>query len=189
VKGLLLAEFLEFADREFGAGVAAQLTARSGRGAGDGYRPAGHYDAGELIDLAGRPGGLVGLDRAEVLRRFGRSLFRHFAALYPVFMAGAESALAFLADIDTYVHGEMKKLYPDAQFPAFECRRLDARRLVMTYRSRRRLADLAQGLIEGCIAHFGEAIAVRREDLDPGNGEAVRFELTAALASSTESWP
>jgi hypothetical protein len=46
--------------------------------------------------------------------------FRHFTALYPVFLADAESALAFLADIDT----ELQKLYPNAPFPVFECRRL-----------------------------------------------------------------
>ena len=92
---------------------------------------ASQYDHGELLELADRLAGLVGVSRADLLRRFGRALFRYFTALYPVFLAGAESALAFLADIDTYVHGELQKLYPDAQFPVFECRRLDDRRLQM----------------------------------------------------------
>ena len=56
----------------------------------------------------------------------------------------------------------------------------------MIYRSRRRLADLAQGLIEGCIAHFGEEVAVRREDLEGGDGEVVRFELVATPRQSPD---
>ena len=186
MKGLLFTEFLDFADREFGADAAGRLVAAGGRPAIEHYQPAGQYDHGELLELAERLAGLVGVSRADLLRRFGRALFRHFTALYPVFLAGAESALAFLADSDTYVHGELQKLYPDAQFPVFECRWLDDRRLQMIYRSRRRLADLAQGLIEGCIAHFGEEVAVRREDLEGGDGEVVRFELVATPRQSLD---
>jgi hypothetical protein len=59
----------------------------------------------------------AGVSRAELLRRFGRALFRLVTALYPAFLAGAEPALAFLAAIDTCVHGELQKLYPMPSFP------------------------------------------------------------------------
>ncbi len=186
MKGILFTEFLEFADCEFGAQTTARLVATGGRAAADRYLPAGQYDHAELLELAEQLAAIGGVTRADLLRRFGRALFAHFVALYPVFLAGAESALAFLADVDTYVHGELLKLYPDAQFPEFECRRLDTRRLEMTYRSERRLADLAQGLIEGCIAHFGEEVAVRREDLGSGDGTVVRFELVAGAGQVEE---
>ena len=88
----------------------------------------------------------------------------------------------FLAGIETYVHGELRELHPDAQFPVFECTPLGPGRLQLLYRSRRRLADLAHGLIEGCAAHFGEALTVHRDDLDGGDEEVVRFELVADAA-------
>jgi hypothetical protein len=48
----------------------------------------------------------------------------------------------------------------------------------VTYRSPRRLADLAEGLIHGCIAHFGDAVALERTDLpDAGADQVVRFTL------------
>ncbi len=99
--------------------------------------------------------------------------------MYPAFLADAESALTFLANIETYVHAELQELYPDAQFPVFDCEWLGDGRLRMVYRSRRRLADLAEGLIEGCIAHFDEEITVQREDLPGDDGQVVRFELVA----------
>jgi hypothetical protein len=53
----------------------------------------------------------------------------------------------------------------------------------MTYRSQRPFADLAQGLIEGCVEHFGEPIDVQRENLDGLPGETrVRFLLTKRSA-------
>jgi hypothetical protein len=51
----------------------------------------------------------------------------------------------------------------------------------MVYRSERRLADLAEGLIRGCVEHFGDAVAVCREDL-PGKGQqVVRFIISPVL--------
>ena len=49
--------------------------------------------------------------------------------------------------------------------------------LVMGYRSARPLADLADGLIRGCIEHFGEPIRVVREDLPGEPGTSARFVL------------
>jgi hypothetical protein len=48
----------------------------------------------------------------------------------------------------------------------------------MTYRSPRPFTDFAEGLIMGCIKHFGERINVEREDLPTENGAAARFMLS-----------
>jgi hypothetical protein len=49
----------------------------------------------------------------------------------------------------------------------------------MVYRSRRPLADLAEGMIRGCIAWFGDDVVVERRDLDAADGHAARFTLRA----------
>ncbi|MGH8473226.1 MAG: heme NO-binding domain-containing protein, partial [Gammaproteobacteria bacterium] len=71
-------------------------------------------------------------------------------------------------------------LYPDAELPGFECDASKPGRLILIYRSTRRLADLAEGLIQGCIEHFRETIHIQREDLSGGQGSCVRFVLTKA---------
>ena len=171
MKGIILASFVEFAERELG-GAADGLPAVS-------YSPVMGYSDEELFALVARTSEAAGVEIPEVLRRFGAHLFRTFANLYPVFLDGVESAMELLRGIETYVHGEVKKLYPDAEFPSFEVR-ASAGRLELLYRSRRPLADLAEGLIQGCVAHFGERITVRRQDLgDPADGHAARFTLRA----------
>jgi hypothetical protein len=47
----------------------------------------------------------------------------------------------------------------------------------MVYRSPRRLGDLAEGLLRGCIEHFGEEVEIRRQDLAGGPEQTVRFTL------------
>jgi len=172
MKGIILASFVEFAERELG-GAADGLPAAS-------YSPVMSYSDEELFALVARTSEAAGVEIPEVLRRFGAYLFRTFANLYPVFLDGVESAMELLRGIETYVHGEVKKLYPDAEFPSFEVRAPAAGRLELLYRSRRPLADLAEGLIQGCVAHFGERITIRRQDLgDPADGHAARFTLRA----------
>ena len=66
---------------------------------------------------------------------------------------------------------------------AFECERDGDARLIMTYRSPRRLSALAEGLMRGCAEHFGETIEIASEDISDGSGEIVRFTLERAPAS------
>ena len=48
----------------------------------------------------------------------------------------------------------------------------------LTYQSTRPFAPLAEGLIRGCLAHFGEAADIEIEDLSAGAGTAARFLIT-----------
>lgn len=176
MKGVLFSQFLHFAEDEFGPDVAGRL-----RGAGS-YSPGGDYDHRALLKLARRLGAASGQAPADLLRRYGTALFQYFARMYPAFFAGVDSALAFLSRIETYVHGELIKLYPGAQFPRFEVTPPSPERLEMVYRSRREMADLAEGLIRGCARHFGETIELRREDLAATGEQAVRFVIVSRSA-------
>jgi hypothetical protein len=174
MRGEIFNEFLEFAAESIGPEAAA-LTARDGRRAATAYEVARHYDLAELTHLADQLATTRGVPRGAVLTSFGVHLFRYFAALYPTFLDEAASVVAFLASINTYVHGELRKLYPDAQFPAFECTPVAPDGIEMIYRSARPLADLAEGLIRGSIEHFGDPVRIVREDLPGTPGTAARF--------------
>src|SRR3990170_3631836 len=101
---------------------------------------------------------------AELLRGFGAHLLQRFASSFPGFFAHA-SVFDFLHRIDDTIHVEVRKLYPDAELPTFSCEQPEPDRLVMVYQSHRGMADLAEGLIAGAIAHFRENVQVRRDDL------------------------
>ena len=168
MRGEILNEFLEFAAGRAGAAALPPATA---------YDGAGRYDLAELVELVDRVAAACGKRRAVLMAQFGAHLFSYFAALYPSFVDDAGSALALLSPIETHIHGELRKLYPDADFPNLECRPIGADGLEVVYRSPRPLADLAEGLIRGCIEHFGDPIRVTREDLPGPPGTAARFAL------------
>jgi hypothetical protein len=171
MKGVVLEEFVQFAESRFG--VPPPTAA---------FDAVGTYPFSELAALVDAAAAKAAIPPGELVRAFGIHLFGRFAALYPIFFFDAGSALDFLGRINTYVHGEVQKLYPDAEFPRFEVTRRSPTKLELVYRSSRPLADLAEGLIRGCIGHFGRPVTVSREDL-AGDGREARFVLDAGAAA------
>jgi hypothetical protein len=176
MKGILFTDFVDFVERE--------LPAAAGQLGKDVYSPLGSYPEEELLALVTRAGEVAQMPTQEVLRRYGAHLFRTLATLYPVFVDGVGSAMELLAGIETYVHGEVKKLYPDAEFPRFDVHASPGN-LELVYRSRRPLAAVAEGMIRGCIAWFGDRVDLDRQDIDAADGRAARFTLRAAATPGT----
>ena len=156
MKGIVFAEFLDMVDANFGETVTEEIIAESDLPSGGVYTAVGTYDHAEIVTLVMGLSGKTGLPVPDLVRAFGQHLLTRFAALYPDFFETGGDVLAFLERVDGYIHGEVRKLYPTATLPKLVTERTGAGDLVITYRSDRRMGDLAEGLITGAIAHFGE---------------------------------
>lgn len=184
MKGIVFREFLEMVEETFGMDVADRIIEESELPSGGAYTSVATYDHREILALVGKLHEQTKIPVPDLVRAFGRYLFQRFVALYPAFFVGVPSAFAFLRRIDGIIHVEVRKLYPDAELPAFDCEPLGDDRLAMTYRSQRPFAELAEGLIQGCAEHFKEAIAIERQNLDgPPGTTVVRFLLTRGGAA------
>lgn len=182
MKGMVFNEFLEMVEARFGEEMVDRIIVRADLPSGAAYTSVGTYDADEIFKLVGMLSEETGTPAGDLVRAFGRYLFARFAVGHAQFFRGVDNAFAFLKHVDRYIHVEVHKLHPDAELPTFEYRDLDDDGLEMTYRSARPLGDLAEGLIRGCIEHYGEPISLRREDLDAGDGAWVRFTMMRRAA-------
>jgi hypothetical protein len=177
MKGVVFTEFVEFAEERFGLSVADEMIARCSLPSGGAYTAIGTYDHRELVQMVGQLSELSGRPVPELLRGFGMHLLKRFASSFPKFFAH-ESVFDFLPRIEDTIHVEVRKLYPDAELPTFTCEQPEPNRLVMVYQSQRGMADLAEGLIQGAIAHFRESVLVQRDDLPTEGAQKTRFTLT-----------
>lgn len=168
MKGIVFTKFIEMVETEFSVDLADEMIESSDLPSGGSYTAVGTYDHNEMVAMLVTLSRLTGRPVPELLRAYGRYLFKQFAVLYPVFFEGVTSSIDFVARIEDVIHVEVRKLYPDAELPRFEVVEFTPDRLEIIYRSDRHLGDLALGLVEECIVHFGEAesVTVERRDLD-----------------------
>jgi hypothetical protein len=177
MKGIVFCEFVEMMEQEFSPDLADEIITSTPLESGGAYTTVGTYDHHEMLALVGRLSEKTGAPVPDLVNAFGRYLFGRFVELYPNFFEGVDGAFSFLDRIEVHVHVEVRKLYPDAELPTFETSMLDDDTMVMVYQSKRPFADLAHGLIEGCIEHYGKPIGIHMEDLS-GNGRThMRFTL------------
>lgn len=183
MKGIVFSEFLEMVEDRFSPEVADRILSKSDLKQADGsYTRVGTYHHSDLVSLVVSLSQESGIDTPGLVKAFGQYLFGRFVEKYPAQFEGIASATDFLKRVHDYVHVDVKKLYPDAELPAFAWENGEDRPFTLIYTSSRPFADLAEGLIQGCIDHYGESYAIEREDLNPEGSEA-RFSLVPADAA------
>jgi hypothetical protein len=179
MKGIVFTEFLEMVEARFSFEIADRILTESALPSGGVYTAVGDYDHGEMLTLVTQLSKAVDQPVPALVRAFGKHLFGRFVVGYPSFFKGMTSSSQFLAGIEDIVHVEVRKLYPTAQLPSFDIRQ-EGDILTMHYRSARPFADLAHGLIEGCIEHFADHATLTRADTPGSEGHDAVFTLTRA---------
>lgn len=127
------------------------------------YTAVGSYPDEEFVHILGRMPESFGTDEPELLRWFGSRSIPLLASRYPFFFDNHESTRSFLLTLNDIIHPEVRKLYPDAEVPVFDFDARDGadeRRLVIGYRSRRRLCALAEGFVDGAATYYGETARI-----------------------------
>jgi hypothetical protein len=186
MKGLVFREFIEMVESEFSYEMADAIISASQLSTDGAYTSVGTYPHQEMVDLVVNLSQMTQQPVPALLQHFGRHLFQRFTLVHPEQVHSHTSAFELLQRLDGTIHVEVKKLYSDAELPAFTYQQANDHCMVFEYHSKRALADFAEGLIQGCIAHFGEPMQIERLDLPTDEEVAhTRFTLTrqATLAA------
>jgi len=178
MKGIVFTELVDFVERHAGSTTLEEILDQSALSTGGAYTAVGNYPHKEAVSIVLAASNELGTPAADLMRQFGRELFPRFVELYPGFFEGIGDAPTFLRGIQTHIHDEVMKLYPESNPPRFEVVS-EERALVITYSSHRPMAAVALGLIKGCVAHFGQPLVVRRVDDAPQDDTKARFHIAA----------
>ena len=176
MKGIVFTEFLELVEDKFGIDTVDAILDKAAPASGGSYTSVGTYDHQELVAMIVALSEVTSTPIPALLEVYGRHLFTRFVAGFPAFFEGVDDPLAFLASVEEHIHVEVRKLYPDAELPTFDHEEIDGG-LELTYRSPRPFGPFAQGLIEGCIEHFGKDYSVEANDETADDMTQVRFVI------------
>lgn len=176
MKGIVFTEFLEHVEDAHGAIMAERIISSCELESGGAYTSVGTYPCEEMGELVGALARLTSSQPNTLLHGFGGRLAKTFHAAYPQYFDVA-NYFDFIESVDSHIHVEVQKLYPDAELPKFVTVSRSENQLVVDYISSRGLEDLAHGLLAASAAVFGETIKIRSEVRGDGADRIVRFTM------------
>ncbi len=185
MKGIVYRLFIDFVEDNMGPEAVENMIDACDLPSGGAYTSAGYYDHSEIIAMVGALSAQTKIPAPALVTKFGRHLFGCLAGAHPEFLGEIKTVFDFLPMVDRYIHVEVLKLYPEAELPKISTEAIGADTLKLHYESKRGFADLAEGLILGCMDHFDDQADLAREDQTaPGAvpGSAACFTLTRKAA-------
>lgn len=180
MKGIVFTEFMELVEEKFGLEMVDTIIQDSELPSGGVYTSVGTYDHSEVISLVTSLSQRAGVPVSDLVFAFGCHLFKAFTRAYGELFKGIDSCASFLSKVESFIHVEVQKLYPEAMLPSIQYAELDENSFEVRYESSRPFADLAAGLIQECVRHFGENLEIERDASVGSSGTSARFVLRRA---------
>jgi len=177
MKGIVFTEFLKMVEQEYGYEVVDELIEKNDLESKGAYTSIGTYDHSEMVQLITSLSDHTKESIPSLLKIFGLYFFSILRDSYPHFLKARNNAFEFLESIETYIHVEVKKIYPEAELPSFNTQINAANQLEMVYHSERKMADFAEGLIEKSLEYYGEKATISRNLIEV-DGSKVKFIIS-----------
>ena len=177
MKGVVFTEFFEFVEDSFSPEFLQEIINAASLKSDGVYTATGTYPFCEMGALVSEVAKKSQLDVTYLLKAFGAYLFKYFSSSNPEHFTSVDNCFDFLTFVESHIHVDVRKLYPDAELPSFDCIEHSKDKYVMAYRSSRGLGDLCEGLIAGCLDFFGETATITRKTKSTNPSTVIEFTL------------
>ena len=177
MKGTVFNVLQEFVETNHGFEVWDDAISKNDLASNGIYTSTKHYDDSELFALVGYLSNRLSVPVNDLVKAFGTFLFPVLMPQAPIEAQNAPSLRAFLMMVDTLIHVEVKKLYFEANLPEFDYDDKEDNKLIMIYRSPRKLCYLSEGLIFGAAKHFDESITINQPKCLHAGDECCEIEV------------
>lgn len=161
--GIVFTEFMDMVEDRFSPDLLDEVIESAELESEAAYTAVGYYDYQEMIRLVTVLHQKTQIPVDDLIQTFGCHLFGVLIGKYPALGEGISGVLDFLEIVDSTIHKEVLKLYPNAELPTFETNRVSPDHLQMIYQSKRPFSQLALGLMHGCAEHFGQKLDVQHQ--------------------------
>lgn len=173
MKGVIFREFLDFLEQAHGYELVDKIITKSQVPSEGAYTSVATYPHDEMISLVVALSEETGASVPDLCKLFGKELFGRLDRVHQGVVASFSHVFDFLEALDNEIHRQVRKLYDNAEVPdVFVKEREGEDRLVVHYLSSRPFADVAYGLLEGAIAHFGTPYEVEKDPVKEDGTEA-----------------
>lgn len=176
MKGVIFTEFIEMMEDLMGLEFTNKVI-EDARLENDGaYTAIGTYSHQDMFKLMQSLSKYAGSSQEKLFRSYGEYLFYRIGDTYAKELAESPCAFSFIDKLEAIIKMEELKLNPKAKVSLLSASQKDKNTLEVLYSSNRKMGDLIEGILAGCIGHYPEVINIERELLEP-DGSSVRFIL------------
>jgi hypothetical protein len=174
MKGIIFAEFLELVETSYGLETVDEIIEKSNLASQGAYTNIGTYEFSEMLALLTNLSEKTNKSIDELLHIYGVHFFSIIQRDYRRILEGYTYPLDFLSSIESHIHVEVRKIYPDAELPRFEIVDQTDISLTLIYYSSRSMYAFGLGLMEKAFEHYGKKATITYEKLK-ADGSEVKF--------------
>lgn len=176
MKGIIFTEFLELVEEKFGLVMVDKIITESQLKSGAIYTSVGTYDFSEMLQLITHLSKNTKISKDDLLLLYSEHLFKALLRIHPNLVDHYKDPMDLLASIESHIHVEVQKIYPDAQLPIFELENRNENQMTLIYKSDKALYMLAKGLMQEAFKLFKTLVEINFEKLNEA-GTEVRFYI------------
>ena len=124
------------------------------------FTSVGHYPLADVVEIVTLLSQKTGIPPNDLIYSFGKYLFPKLMKGHKHIVSADVTLFELLAQLDSKIHVEVLKLYPNATLPTFSILNEGPGMIQMLYQSPRQLETLASGLIQGGAEYFNTTVDV-----------------------------
>lgn len=180
MKGIVFVELIRMAESVMGEEAVDDILDKADLENDGAFSAVGNYPCRELLQIVDAVGAELGAPVEALHKQFGHWMFGRFVEGYPAFFEDKSDGFDMLESIESEVHVEVRKLYPEVELPTFATERLEGGRFKMVYTSERPLHHFCHGLIEACLQHFKHETSINMTEHRDGTKFCAEFVMQKA---------
>ena len=181
MRGIVFTAFLTFLDERRDFGVSNRVLNESEADLEtSAFTSVNHYPSRDLKALLASATRILDEPFSEMVKEFGEFLFDHLMYRLSMHVENYDTWQSMLINVEDTIHESIHKLEPKRRIPVALKQVEEANTaLTLHYKSPRGMADLAEGLIMGCLKHYSaeQAVTIVRFD-QSADGTSSIFKMT-----------
>lgn len=176
MKGIVFTEFLDLVENRFGLETVDEIIQKSKLPSNGVYTAIGTYAFSEMLTLVYNLSEKTELSIDALLHVYGLHFFSVIERDYPGILATYSNPMSLLSSVESHIHLEVRKIYPDAELPRFEVVEQIGNKLTLLYYSSRCMYAFGLGLMEKAFEHYGRNASITTQKLNE-SGSEVKFVI------------
>ena len=176
MKGIVFTEFLELVEDTFGLETVEEIIEKSDLPSNGAYTSIGTYEFSEMLSLISNLSEKTKMSINDLLHTYGLHFFSVIQRDYMSILNNYSDPIDFLSSIESHIHVEVRKIYPDAELPRFEVVDKSDSSLTLIYYSSRSMYAFGLGLMEKAFEHYGRKASISYDKIKQ-DGSEVKFVI------------